>query len=119
MLGFGNIFYENNWVLKLDDQLKIYNRLQRAHAIFYRTTNLMTKGLVLNDGLVKLYRPDLDPKQTYSILWISLFLGSAIYAHNDIKNVEIENGFPGPRTVLSAGQGFEYIFGDIKVNDID
>lgn len=114
LLGFGNIFFNKNWLLNQEDQLKVFNRLKNAHSEFLKMTSPTgEKSLVLNDGLVKvglvdeLKHPDL----------IGLFLRGCILTHLSINKMEFESGLPGCRSILSFGQSINYLEEEIKFDD--
>lgn len=114
LLGFGNIFFDKNWLLNQNEQLEVFNRLKNAHSEFLRmTTPAGEKSLVLNDGLVKvgivdeLKHPDL----------IGIFLRGCILTHLSINKKESENSLPGCRSILSFGQSINYLEEEIKFDD--
>lgn len=114
LLGFGNIFFENSWELNIEDQTKIFNRLKDAHSLFLRNTSVLNeKSLILNDGLVKVSEID----ENFHPEFFGLFLRSCIYTHVSIKNKENENGYPGPRSVLTFGESIKYLEEEIKFDD--
>lgn len=114
LLGFGDLFFEKDWKLNESEQSQIYNRLKIAHTEFLKQTSPNgEKSLVLNDGLVKvgivneLIHPDI----------IGLFFRGCILTHLNINEKELENDFPGCRSILSFGQSINYIEDDIKYDD--
>lgn len=114
LLGFGNIFFEKNWLLDEKTQLEIFNRLKIAHSEFLKQTGPSgEKSLVLNDGLVKvglideLNHPDL----------VGLFLRGCIWTHMNINRKELEKSLPGCRSIISFGQNINYLAEEIKFDD--
>lgn len=114
LLGFGDIFFENSWSLEKEDKIKIYNRLRDAHSLFLRNTNAISeKSLILNDGLVKVSEID----ENFHPILLGIFLRGCIFTHCSIRNKEKENGYPGPRSVITFGESIKYLEEEIKFDD--
>jgi hypothetical protein len=118
LLGFGNVFFENNWNLSDKQNRSVYERLQKAHSIVLYNSGISNeRNLILNDGIAKVYQPQTKERDPNNILSLSLFLRSAIQLHIEINEIEAKNGYPGCRTVLSFGQGIEYLVDEIRFDD--
>jgi hypothetical protein len=114
LLGFGEIFYQNNWKLSMEQKKFIYNRLQRAHSIFLENTlALEDVSLILNDGLVKLHEYNGDNDSFHP----GFFLRGCVYTHMGIKIDEQKNGLPGPRSILAFGESIKYLNENFTVDD--
>lgn len=117
LLGFGNIFFENNWMLDENSKRKIYGRLQKVHSIVLYNSNFQyERNLILNDGIAKVFNIGKE-KRKNKLFSVSLFLRSCIQNHIQINQTEKEVGFPGCRTVLSYGEGVEYLTDEIRLDD--
>lgn len=57
LLGFSNIFIDNNWKLNLEQQRMIYDRLKAAHSAVLYFSSLSERNLILNDGIAKVFHP--------------------------------------------------------------
>lgn len=114
LLGFGNVFFEQNWDLKTEHQISIFNRLKAAHSEFLRLTSPHgEKSLILNDGLVKIgLVDDLNHPD-----FIGLFLRGCIWTHMKINEIELKNNLPGCRSIISFGQSIDYLEEEIKFDD--
>ncbi len=118
LLGFGNIFFENNWQLSKKQQKDIYERLQTAHSsVLYHSSPFYERNLLLNDGITKIRKVEASLLNKTLISDISLFLRSTIQLHIEISHNELINGHPGCRTVLAFGEGIEYLSDEIKFDD--
>lgn len=114
LLGFGNDFFDSQWNLSKEQKVKIYNRLRNAHNIFLdNTTPLMETSLILNDGLVKV--SEISPERHLDIY--GFFIRGCVYTHNGIKELEVKNDLPGPRSVLTFGESIEYLIPEVKLDD--
>jgi hypothetical protein len=104
LLGLGRPFSEANWSPADDVWSIVSDRLVNA-AIQY-STNLDPAefALTLNDGFIRT-----RDEETFSHPdHISMWLRACIYAHNAVFASEHEQGLPGARTVLAAGQTLRY-----------
>lgn len=117
LLGFGNIFEENNWVLNEANKRQIYNRLETAHSSALYYSSPYERALILNDGIAKVFHPESKFEDKNNILSISLFLRSCVELHISINSSEIESGYPGCRSVLAFGENIEYLADDIRYDD--
>ena len=117
LLGFGNVFEQNNW--NLDDKAKrqIYNRLEAAHSAVLYYSSFGERILILNDGIAKVFHPLSKSEDRNNILYISLFFRSCVELHLSINKIEIENNYPGCRSVLAYGENIEYLVDEIKLDD--
>ena len=109
LLGFSNIFIDNNWKLNLEQQRMIYDRLKAAHSAVLYFSSLSERNLILNDGIAKVFHPRTKFEDKNNILSISLFFRSCIELHMSISQTEHENGYPGCRTVIAFGENVEYL----------
>lgn len=118
LLGFGNDFFDNDWILTNKQKQSIYQRLQKAHSIIlYNSSPFNERNLILNDGLAKVFKVPTRLEDKYSIHSLSLYLRSSIDNHIRINETEKEYGYPGCRTVLSFGEGIEYLSDEIRFDD--
>jgi len=118
LLGFGNVFFDNNWTLTSEQKMCIYQRLQRAHSIIlHNSSPFYERNLILNDGFAKVFRVPTRLEDINSIHLLSLYLRSSIENHIRINETEKEFGYAGCRTVLSFGEGIEYLSDEIRFDD--
>lgn len=118
LLGFGKVFTQNNWKLNPEQQRAVYERLSAAHSsVLYYSSCYDERNLILNDGIAKVYR--LRPKHATinNVLDIGIFLRSCIELHMSVNETELENGYPGCRTVLAFGESIEYLIDEIRYDD--
>lgn len=114
LLGFGNLFFERQWMLSETDKESVYRRLQNAHTIFLENTMAFQEtSLILNDGLVKLH----EYNGFSDAISFSMYLRSCIYTHNRIKKSETDKDLPGPRSILSFGESITYLTGNTHIDD--
>lgn len=114
LLGFGSDFFDNQWKLSDEQQNSIYGRLRNAHNIFLDNTTPLTETcLILNDGLVKV--SEISINQHLDIY--GFFIRGCVYTHNGIKELEVKNDLPGPRSVLTFGESIEYLIPEVKLDD--
>lgn len=129
LLGFGNPFFKNNWMLTPQDWISVQKRLFIAQSIAIRHYTVNNKLLILNDGIAStsVIVHDVDKPQRFvniyseegevidqiasanALLQLSLFINSAVQIHQRINMAEREVGLPGTRTVLAFGQCAPYI----------
>lgn len=117
LLGFGNIFQKNNWVLNEKLKKQIYSRLEAAHSAVLYYSSILERDLILNDGIAKVFHPKSKYEDPNNILSISLFLRSCIELHISINCTEYKNGLPGCRSILAFGESIEYLAENIKYDD--
>lgn len=117
LLGFGNIYSENNWKLSKKQKREVYDRLLAAHSsvLYYSQPN--EKNLILNDGIAKVYMPDDSVFGTREISTIALYFRSCIELHIKINQIELANGYPGCRSVIAFGDCIEYLAEEVKFDD--
>lgn len=117
LLGFGNQFFQNNWQLSETDKFQIYLRLNNAHSIVLQQTSPSERVFILNDGIAKVTEIKLSPTDLTPLLNVSLFFRGIILTHINIIQSENKTNLPGCRTVVSFGEGIEYITREIKYDD--
>ncbi len=117
LLGFGNIFEQNNWELDDTDRRQIYNRLKAAHSAVLYYSSLLERNLILNDGIAKVFHPRSKFIDKNNILSISLFLRSCVEFHLSICSSEQKHDLPGCRSVLAFGENIEYLADEIRLDD--
>lgn len=117
LLGFGCKFYQNNWNLSIEEKQQIYRRLNNAHSIALRQTSPLEKVFILNDGIAKIMEMKLSQDDFTPLLQVSLFFRGIILTHIKITHAENKTNLPGCRTVVSFGEGIEYITQEIKYDD--
>lgn len=117
LLGFSNIFIDNNWKLNLEQQRMIHDRLKAAHSAVLYFSSLSERNLILNDGIAKVFHPRTKFEDKNNILSISLFFRSCIELHMSISQTEHENGYPGCRTVIAFGENVEYLIEEVRFDD--
>ena len=117
LLGFGNIFVQNNW--KIDDkaQREIYNRLEAAHSAVLYYSSFLERNLILNDGIAKVFHPRSKFEDKNNVLSISLFFRSCVELHLSISKTEHEHNYPGCRSILAFGENIEYLADEIRLDD--
>lgn len=117
LLGFGNIYAENNWDLNSRQRRKVYNRLVAAHSSVLYYSRPDERNLILNDGIAKVYMPDDSIFGKREISSISIYFRFCIELHMTINQTEKANGYPGCRSVLAFGDCIEYLAEEIKFDD--
>ena len=117
LLGFGNVYSENNWFLNDKQQREIYDRLVAAHSSVLYFSQPNERNLILNDGIAKIYLPDASIFGEGDIHSISIYLRHCIELHMAINQTEKSNGFPGCRSVIAFGDCIEYLAEEIKLDD--
>ena len=117
LLGFGNIFSDNNWKLNDKQKLEVYNRLIAAHSsvLYYSMPN--EKNLILNDGIAKVYIPDDNLFGIEDIHSISIYFRFCVELHLTINQTEKASGYPGCRSVVAFGDSIEYLTEEVKFDD--
>ena len=117
LLGFGNVFAQNNW--DLDDKTKkqVYSRLKAAHSAVLYYSSFRERNLILNDGIAKVFHPLSKFEDKNNIISISLFFRSCVELHLSINKTELENNYPGCRSILAFGESIEYLVDEIKLDD--
>ena len=116
LLGFGNVFSQNNWILSNKNIWKVYKRLADAHltAIYY--SDPRQRILILNDGIAKTFHPN-SKDDINNVLGIATFLRDCIMTHISICTTEYEKGLPGCRSVLSFGENYAFTDFEIRYDD--
>ena len=117
LLGFGNLFVQNNWELNDDVRRQIYNRLEAAHSAVLYYSSWYERNLILNDGIAKVFHPRSKFEDKNNILSISLFFRSCIELHLSISETEHEHNYPGCRSILAYGENIEYLANEIRLDD--
>lgn len=117
LLGFGNVYSENNWHLTDEQRSEVYHRLVAAHSavLYYSQTN--ERNLILNDGIAKVYMPDDGVGGKRAIISIGFYFRACVELHMAINQVEKAAGFPGCRSVMAFGDGIEYLAEEVKYDD--
>lgn len=117
LLGFSNMFTDNNWELNLEQQRMVYDRLRAAHSAVLYYSSLHERNLILNDGIAKVFHPLSKHQDWNNVLSISLFFRSCIELHMSISQTEHENSYPGCRTVIAFGENVEYLTEEVRLDD--
>lgn len=118
LLGFGNLFFENNWELNNEQRKQIYSRLQAAHnSVLYYSSPFNERNLILNDGIAKVFKVDQRASIKTKLIEVSIFLRSVIQLHLNINHNELSNEKPGCRTVIAYGEGIQYLANEIYFDD--
>lgn len=117
LLGFGNIYSDNDWKLNARQRRKVYNRLVEAHSAVLRCSQHTERNLILNDGIAKVYMPDDSIFGKREISNIALYLRFCVELHKEINKIEKANGYPGCRSVMAFGECIEYLAEEIKFDD--
>ncbi|RJE91208.1 hypothetical protein D3P07_03860 [Paenibacillus sp. 1011MAR3C5] len=115
LLGFGSNFTDNNWNLNHKQWKDIIQRLVLIQSILAR--NLWPSqefALVLNDGIARSFLLD---HGVGHIQYLSLWLRSCIYFHNEVIQNERKRGLPGLRTVIAAGERAVHNWEEVKASD--
>jgi hypothetical protein len=116
LLGFGNDFFQNQWILNHEMKKKVFERLRNAHKEFLiNTIPFIENSLVLNDGLVKVC--NLESKSVNHPDMIGLYLRGCINTHLRINAIELENNLPGCRSILTFGESIDYIIDNVTIDD--
>lgn len=117
LLGFGNIYSENNWELNDKQKHAVYDRLLAAHsAVLYYSTPF-ERNMILNDGIAKVYMPEENAPGKGDINLISIYFRHCIELHLAITQTEKAKGFPGCRSVIAFGDCIEYLAEEVKFDD--
>ena len=117
LLGFGNMYSDNNWELNDKQKHEVYDRLVAAHsAVLYYSTPF-ERNMILNDGIAKVFMPDEGPFNKSDINSISIYFRHCIELHMTISQTEKANGFPGCRSVIAFGDSIEYLAEEVKFDD--
>lgn len=117
LLGFGNIYVENNWNLNSHQLRKVYDRLLAAHSSVLYYSRPDERNLILNDGIAKVYMPDDSIFGKREISSIAIYFRFCIELHMTINQTEKANGYPGCRSVIAFGDCIEYLAEEIKFDD--
>lgn len=117
LLGFGNIYAENNWELNSRQRRKVYNRLIATHSSVLYYSSPDERNLILNDGIAKVYMPDDSIFGKREISSIAIYFRHCIELHMTINQTEKANGYPGCRSVIAFGDSIEYLAEEIKFDD--
>lgn len=117
LLGFGNIYADNNWKLSVRQRRKVYNRLVNAHSEVLKYSQPTERNLILNDGIAKVYMPDDSLFEKREISNIAIYLRLCVELHLAINRIEKSNGYPGCRSVMAFGECIEYLAEEIKFDD--
>ena len=73
LLGFGNIYSDNNWNLNDKQKHEVYDRLVAAHSAVLYFSTPFERDMILNDGIAKVFMPDDGPFNKSDINSISIF----------------------------------------------
>lgn len=117
LLGFGNIYAENNWKLNSRQIRRVYNRLVAAHSSVLYYSSPDERNLILNDGIAKVYVPDDSIFGNREISLIAMYFRHCIELHMTINQTEKANGYLGCRSVMAFGDCIEYLAEEIKFDD--
>lgn len=117
LLGFGNIYSDNNWSLSKKQKKEVYDRLLAAHSSVLYFSQPNERNLILNDGIAKVYIPDESIFGKGDIHSISMYFRSCIELHLAITKTEKANGFPGCRSVIAFGDSIEYLAEEVRFDD--
>ena len=117
LLGFGNMLQLNNWHLNTHQKRKIYDRLKAAHSAVLYYSSFDERNLILNDGIAKVFHLKNRLNKNVNLLHISLYLRSCVELHMSICKTELENNYPGCRSVLAFGESIEYLADEIRLDD--
>ena len=106
LLGYGTPFYTNDWDLNNEicqNNIKRIENIERALKTV--PVPVVEKILFLNDGLIR--NVDVHKQGTYIETYL-MWLEYSIEMFRNINNADKENGFPGIRGVLTAGNRTQY-----------
>lgn len=117
LLGFGNVYSDNNWDLNDKQKHEVYDRLVAAHSAVLYFSTPFERNLILNDGIAKVFMPDDGPFNKSDINSVSIFFRHCIELHMAISQTEKANGFPGCRSVIAFGDSIEYLAEEVKFDD--
>lgn len=117
LLGFGNVYSENNWHLTDEQRSEVYNRLVAAHSAVLYYSQPSERNLILNDGIAKVFIPDDGLLGKKAINSIAYYLRACIELHMAINQVERATGYPGCRSVMAFGECIEYLAEEVKYDD--
>ncbi|HZE69011.1 MAG TPA: hypothetical protein VE135_05710 [Pyrinomonadaceae bacterium] len=71
--------------------------------------------LILNDGVV---RTKIFDEHEFFCAYFALWFRGVVWAHLDVNEHEKKNGFPGTRTIVTAGERAHYGFDEIRFDDL-
>lgn len=117
LLGFGNIYSDNNWDLNDKQKHAVYDRLVAAHSAVLYFSTPFERNMILNDGIAKVYMPDAGVLGKDDINTISIYLRHCIELHMAITQTEKAYGLPGCRSVIAFGDSIEYLAEEVKFDD--
>lgn len=105
LLGYGSNFYNSNWDIRSEKSIENIKRISNLQPLWLSVNDCFSETLfTLNDGLVRNY--DLPNNNFHMILdW----LVKSINKFNLLNQIDVENGFPGIRGVISYGKRIEYV----------
>lgn len=106
LLGYGTPFYKNDWDLNKEICQQNIARIKNVErALKTVPVPVVEKILFLNDGLIR--NVDVYKEGTYIEVYL-MWLEYSIEMFRKINNADKENGFPGIRGVLTAGNRTQY-----------
>ena len=117
LLGFGNVYSDNNWDLNDKQKHEVYDRLVAAHSAVLYFSTPFERDMILNDGIAKVFMPDDGPFNKSDINSVSIFFRHCIELHMAISQTEKANGYPGCRSVIAFGDSIEYLAEEVKFDD--
>ena len=117
LLGFGNIYSDNNWNLSDKQKHEVYDRLVAAHSAVLYFSTPFERNMILNDGIAKVYMPDEEVFGQGDINSISIYFRHCIELHMAITQTEKAYGLPGCRSVIAFGDSIEYLAEEVKFDD--
>jgi hypothetical protein len=103
LLGFGRSFELGGWSLSSDEVQRTAKRVSAIEHLLFRSNSPLEEFvLILNDGLARNYDcPHVKPGYMTSAFW---WLHSVLSNHWHTNAIEKQDGNPGMRSVLCAGQ---------------
>ena len=126
LLGFGKPFKESNWKPNKMQWGKILNRLREVSKILSQTDCSFPDYnfcLFLNDGIIRnfdfgklIYQNSINSEN--ALYSLSFWLRSCVIFHNLLKKTELENNYPGPRTIIASGERGLYSYENIYFDDL-
>lgn len=117
LLGFGDLFVENNWDMNDEQRRRIYDRLLAAHSSVLYYSSIFERNLILNDGIAKVFNSLPKDVDKDNILHISMYLRSCVELHMSISKTEHDTGYPGCRSVIAYGENIEYLANEVRLDD--
>ena len=117
LLGFGNIYSNNNWNLNDKQKREVYDRLVAAHSAVLYFSTPFERNMILNDGIAKVYMLDDGVFGKGEINSISIYFRHCIELHMTITQTEKAYGLPGCRSVIAFGENIEYLAEEVKFDD--